>query len=90
MLVFFAGMLVFGTLFYVNVEGWSTLNALYFCVATLSTVGYGDITPETSVGKLFTIAYLLTGIGIFVTIAAKIAGAQIQVSMASNEDEPVR
>jgi hypothetical protein len=31
-----------GTLFYHNVEGWRWLDALYFCVVTLVTIGYGD------------------------------------------------
>jgi Trk-type K+ transport system membrane component len=31
-----------GVLFYMNVEHWSFINALYFCVVTLGTVGYGD------------------------------------------------
>ena len=30
-----------GTLFYKSNEGWSTLNALYWCVCTMTTMGYG-------------------------------------------------
>ena len=40
-----------GTLFYHAVEGWRFLDALYFSVATLTTVGYGDFTPQTDAGK---------------------------------------
>lgn len=53
-----------GTLFYHGTEGWSWLDSLYFCVITLTTVGYGDITPHTVPGKLFTIAYIFVGIGV--------------------------
>jgi voltage-gated potassium channel Kch len=49
------------------------VDALYFSVATISTVGYGDIAPKTTLGKLFTIFYLLAGAGVFVSIAATIA-----------------
>ena len=65
-------VLVVGVVFYVNVEHWSLINAIYFCVVTLATVGYGDITPTTDVGKLFTVLYIIVGLsiigGFFATI----------------------
>jgi hypothetical protein len=57
-------VLVVGVVFYMRVEGWSLLDAIYFCVVTLGTVGYGDITPDTSLGKLFTIIYIVMGLGV--------------------------
>jgi voltage-gated potassium channel len=62
-LVFVIGILVTGTLFYHFVEGWRFLDSLYFSVTTLSTVGYGDLSPETDAGKLFTIFYIFIGVG---------------------------
>jgi len=56
-----------GAVFYHVTERFSWLNAVYFCVVTLATVGYGDITPKTNAGKLFTIFYILVGIGILGT-----------------------
>ena len=53
-----------GTLFYWQIEGWSPLDAFYFSSITLTTVGYGDLVPETAAGKLFTVFYLFTGIGL--------------------------
>ena len=53
-----------GSLFYMLVEGWSVLDALYFSVVTLATIGYGDLTPTTDIAKLFTIFYVLIGIGL--------------------------
>jgi len=47
-----------GATFYHFFEGWRYLDALYFSTATMTTVGYGDITPVTDNGKLFTIFYL--------------------------------
>jgi voltage-gated potassium channel Kch len=54
-----------GSLFYHFVERWYWLDSLYFSVVSLTTVGYGDITPETNAGKIFTMFYLIVGIGIF-------------------------
>jgi voltage-gated potassium channel len=38
------------------------LDAIYFSVSTISTAGFGDITPITQVGKLLTILMIFTGI----------------------------
>lgn len=51
-----------GTVAYMLFEGWSALDALYFTVVTLSTVGYGDVSPQSAAGKLFTIVFILIGV----------------------------
>ena len=61
------------SLFYRWVEGWHMLDAVYFSVMTISTVGYGDLTPQTSAGKIFTIFYVIFGLGLFVGTATSIA-----------------
>ena len=66
-------ILIIGTIFYRNIEHWSWINSLYFSVITLSTVGYGDITPITDVGKIFTIIYIFTGIGIILSFVSSVA-----------------
>jgi voltage-gated potassium channel len=68
--------LVIGTTFYANAEGWRLLDALYFSVVTLTTIGYGDLAPVTDGGKVFTIVYSLVGIGI---IAAFVTSIAVQV-----------
>jgi voltage-gated potassium channel len=58
-----------GAIFYHIVEKLAWLDSIYFCVITLATVGYGDIVPHTDAGKVFTIFYVLIGIGIIATLA---------------------
>jgi voltage-gated potassium channel len=73
------GMLVaIGTIFYKLVEHWTWLDAFYFSVITLTTVGFGDVTPETRIGKLFTVAYIVVGIGIFFVVINSIARIAVE------------
>ena len=60
--LFFAGMLLIGISVYHNVEGWNYLDSAYFLVMTATTVGYGDIVPQTIFGKIITMVYSFLGI----------------------------
>lgn len=71
-------ILVSGTLFYNNIEGWSIVDSAYFSVMTLTTIGYGDLHPTTDLSKLFTMFYAIVGIGVFVALITQIAKAQIE------------
>lgn len=52
-----------GTAGFAWIEGLPWLDALYFTVVTISTVGLGDVAPVTWGGKLFTTALIVTGVG---------------------------
>lgn len=76
-----------GTIFYHVVEKLTYLNAYYFSVVTLATVGYGDIVPHTNLGKLFTTFYIFIGVGIittFFTVTARKRGSKL---MRHHEDK---
>ena len=73
LLILYGILLAIGTTFYARVEGWRVLDAMYFCVVTLATVGFGDLAPRTSLGKVFTIVYVMIGTGVFVGVAAEFA-----------------
>ncbi|GLT62562.1 hypothetical protein SLA2020_351890 [Shorea laevis] len=44
-------------------ETHPVVDALYFCIVTMCTIGYGDITPASTATKLFSIMFVLVGFG---------------------------
>ena len=43
------------------------VTALYYAMVTMSTVGYGDITPQTTEAKLFAVSIIVLGVAVFAT-----------------------
>jgi len=74
-----ASLLIVGTVFYTLVEGWGVIDAVYFSAMSLATVGYGDLVPETSEGKLFTVVYVLAGIGILVSFFTALTAKTLEL-----------
>jgi voltage-gated potassium channel len=68
--VFLAFVVLIGaTIIYVFESGANrqidgVFDGIYWALVTLSTVGYGDITPQSPEGRLVTMALILTGIGV--------------------------
>ncbi len=58
-----AAAVAFGTVGFHFVEGWTLSDSLYVTVQTLTTVGYGDVTPRSGTGRLFAIVVMLIGAG---------------------------
>ena len=71
-LIAVTALVAVGCVFYPLVEGWSLLDSLYFCVVSLTTVGYGDPAPETAAGKLFTTMYIIGGVALFASAGTTI------------------
>jgi voltage-gated potassium channel len=60
--------IIIGTGGFMWLEKLSLFNSFYFTITTLSTVGYGDITPVTVGGKILAIFVIIIGIGTFLTL----------------------
>jgi len=75
LLMFAFSMIALATLTFRLLEGWSLLDAAFFAVVTISTVGYGELVPQTVAGKLFAMFYILVGLGVFVAAASAVADA---------------
>uniref|UniRef100_A0A7E4VKI9 Two pore potassium channel protein sup-9 n=1 Tax=Panagrellus redivivus TaxID=6233 RepID=A0A7E4VKI9_PANRE len=62
-----------GTAVFHHSEGWSLFNSLYYIVITFSTIGFGDLVPLQTNGRLqndvgyviFTLSFILCGLAVF-------------------------
>ena len=54
----------FGTVGFHLIEGLSLLDSLYVAAQTVTTVGYGDITPRTLSGRIFAVVFMIGGVGV--------------------------
>jgi len=70
--IFIGIMLLIGTTFFSFIEDLSVIDAFYLSGSTITTVGYGNISPETDVGKVFSVIYSIVGIGTVFFILGKL------------------
>jgi len=66
-------ILIGSTVFFHYQEGWAWIDAWFFTVTTISTVGYGNLVPATDLGKIATTVLIFSGIGVFGLAAAQVA-----------------
>jgi voltage-gated potassium channel len=83
-------LILLGSWFYMRVEHWTFLDSIYFSITTMATVGYGDLSPHTAIGKIFTIFYLIIGIGMlsgFIVLLAERSGLIKKPVRSGKNDE---
>jgi voltage-gated potassium channel len=90
-----AGVIVIGSLVIFSVESQhpdsqinSMLDAVWWTVATVTTVGYGDIVPVTETGRIVAIFYMFFGIGVL-GIFLSVLGAQIYKRRFEKEEKEI-
>lgn len=69
----FLALLLAGTGGYMIIEGWSALDSLYMTVMTTATVGFGEVHPLHTGGRIFTIILILCGVGLFGIALARVS-----------------
>lgn len=84
-------IMLFSSLFYwlemgENPKLQSGLDSLYFSVATLTSVGFGDIAPVTPSGKILTIVMMLVGSAIYVSFTAVVATTILELDWEQGQD----
>ena len=71
-LVMFTVLLFVGTIGFMFIENLSFVDSIYFSVVTMATVGYGDIHPQSAVGKILALILIVGGVGTFLGVVASI------------------
>lgn len=69
---------ILGVAGYMIIEGWGFLDALYMTVITLGTVGYGETNTLDTPGRIFTIFFILIGIGSFTYAISTLAAFWVE------------
>jgi voltage-gated potassium channel len=74
-------IVLLGTLGYHWLEGWHWFDSLYMTIITLATIGYGEIHPLTTAGRVFTIVLIALGVTaagfIFTTLTQALVESQL-------------
>lgn len=63
-------IMAMGTFGFMATEGLSLADAFYFSIVTIATVGYGDIHPTSTIGKVLAIFLIIGGVGTFLGVIA--------------------
>ncbi len=71
----------------VNPRMNGVLDALWWAVATVTTVGYGDVHPVTSAGKICGMIFMICGTAIFGSFTALFAAVLLEPEIQEMEDE---
>jgi voltage-gated potassium channel len=69
------GLSIVGTVGYVVIDDFTWLNALYMTVITVGTVGFGEIQPLSSGGKIFTIFLIIASLSMvafYITLVTRL------------------
>ena len=77
---------------FVAVEGgeYTLLDGIWWAVATLTTVGYGDIYPKTDAGRVVALIMIILGLGMMAALTANIAAAFVGSEQQNEENEVLK
>ena len=76
-----------GAIGFYLIEGWSIIDSLYAAAQTVTTVGYGDVTPATRNGRLFAIVFMLAGVGVVLYALTTTVHAIVQSELVATFGE---
>lgn len=60
--ILFLVYLLLGAFVFSKIEGWNYLDSIYWADVTLFTVGFGELSPQTSLGRGLLVPYALIGV----------------------------
>ena len=72
-----------GTVGFCLIEGWSILDSLYVAAQTVTTVGYGDLTPASRNGRIFSTVFMLVGVGVVLYALTSVVQGIVQSELVA-------
>ena len=72
-----------GIVGYMVIEGWSLLDAAYMTIITLTTVGYEEVHPLSSTGRIFTILLMVAGVGVMLYVLTTVVNLAVAHEVGS-------
>ncbi len=76
-----AGLLCFGTIGFMWTEHWGIIDSLYMTVPTMTRVGYGEVHPLDTEGKIFTIVFILCSVAVAAYVLSDIVQAVLSLDL---------
>ena len=81
---------MFGYLFYIAEPAVKTFgDGIWWALVTVTTVGYGDITPLTTMGRIISGALMIIGLGLIATVTALVSANFIRNYVDSHTNDDV-
>jgi voltage-gated potassium channel len=77
-LIVFAVLLSLGIIGFMSAENLSLVDAVYFSIVTMATVGYGDIHPQSLAGKILALLLIVGGVGTFLGVVASVTDVLVK------------
>ena len=68
---------------YMVIEGWSLLDAAYITILTLTTVGYEEVHPLSSTGRIYTIFLMVAGVGVMLYVLTSVVNLAVAHEVGS-------
>ena len=87
--ILFVVILLFGTIGFSVLEKIPITDSFYFIITTISTVGYGDIHPITTSGKILTILIIILGVGAFLGVIANSLEIMLNIRERKHRNEKI-
>lgn len=87
LLLTLAFIVLSGTLFYYQIEGWAFFDAFYFAFISLIPTGIETgLAPTGNLSKAFTMIYLAVGVGVMVMVLMRLAYAVVKLDRPEQLD----
>ena len=81
------GWLLLGMRYFGKAEGWTMVEAFYFGIVTLTTIGFGDYVPTTPAGDAFHFLFCIFGLGLVATLLGAISALAAGGDDGGDEEE---